>query len=111
MLVDDFRCYEKTVLSDAAIKAISDELGPWADGLKYNYATDAGTGVTTFDIDDAAQGNSEITLIKGVDTADFTLSSFAARVTNRNGYKAKLRIENGNIVAKISPTAFVIILR
>ena len=111
MLVDDFRCYEKMVLSDMAIKAISSELGPWADGLKYGYESDSTTGVTTFVIDDAAQGNSEVMLIKGVDTADFTLSHFAAKVSNRNGYKAKLRMENGNLVAKVSPTAFVVVVR
>ncbi len=111
MLVDDFRCYEKMVLSDMAIKAISSELGPWADGLKYGYESDSTTGVTTFVIDDAAQGNSEVMLIKGVDTADFTLSHFAAKVSNRNGYKAKLRMENGNLVAKVSPPGFVVVLR
>ena len=53
----------------------------------------------------------EVMLIKGVDTADFTLSHFAAKVSNRNGYKAKLRMENGNLVAKVSPTAFVVVVR
>lgn len=112
MLVDDFRCYEKTVLSDAAIKAVSAELGPWADGLKYEYETDATTGITTFDINDAEPGRSTVTLIKGVDTADFTLSSFAAKVSNRSNFKAKLSIaENGDLVATILPPGLTIILR
>ena len=111
MLVDDFRCYEKTVLSDAAIKAISAELGPWADGLKYAYETDATTGITTFDINDAEPGRKTVTLIRGVDTADFTLSSFAAKVSNRSNYKAKLSIVDGDLVATILPPGLTVILR
>lgn len=111
MLVDDFRCYEKTVLSDAAIKAISAELGPWADGLKYAYETDATTGITTFDINDAEPGRKTVTLIKGVDTANFTLSSFAAKVSNRSNYKAKLSIVDGDLVATILPPGLTVILR